>query len=194
MDDIESMDSVEVLKLIQDDKYTAKHCWRTAYYAELIAKELKLNEIDVHLVREAALIHDVGKIGVERSTLLKPSSLNEEEWNDIEGHPMASAAIATHLNNSPSIIQIIAQHHEQPDGLGYPHGLKAKQIDLKAAILRVADAFDAMTTNRPYSKAKTIKEAVKELKDSVGTKFEEKAVKALEAIVKREPTKKQIEL
>lgn len=188
------MNSVEVLKLIQDDKYTAKHCWRVAYYAELIAKELKLSEEDAWLVREAALIHDVGKIGVERATLLKPKELNEEEKHCIELHPLVGVAIATHLNNSPSIIQIIAQHHEQPDGNGYPHHLKAKQIDLKAAILRVADAFDAITTDRPYSKARTVGQALKELKDLVGTKFEEKSVNALEAILKREPKKKEIEL
>ncbi|MBI5884721.1 HD domain-containing protein [archaeon] len=143
---IDSIDSVEVLKLIQDDNYTAKHCWRVAYYAELIAKELGLNEVDVHLVREAALIHDVGKIGVEREILLKPDSLDEDEMNSIKRHPLVSASIATHLSNNPSIIQVIAQHHEQPDGQGYPNGLKGRQIDLKAAILRVADAFDAMTT------------------------------------------------
>lgn len=161
------------------DHYTHGHSESVARYAVGIATELRLNEEDKFHIRIAAMLHDVGKIGVPDMILNNPSELTEHEREIIRTHPMVGEHIVKQVPQLRKILPGILYHHERFDGMGYPCGLRAERIPLAARIICVADAFDAMTSNRPYREAMTMGQAMHELMIHRGTQFDPMCVDAL---------------
>jgi putative nucleotidyltransferase with HDIG domain len=161
------------------DPYTAGHSNRVAAYSVAIAAELGLPEADLPDLHTGAILHDIGKIGVVDSVLLKSTRLSEDEFDQIKDHPRRGARIIDAFNRSATVLGIVFHHHERYDGRGYPAGLRGVDIPLGARIVNVADAFDAMTTNRPYGRTKTHAEATVELQKGAGTQFDPRIVAAL---------------
>lgn len=161
------------------DPYTRGHSERVANYAEKIAQVLGLPEAEVERVRISALMHDVGKIGVEDKILGKAGPLTEEEYEIMKTHPTKGAVIMAQVPQLKDLIPGMKYHHENVDGTGYPEGLKGDEIPLAAKIVSVADTFDAMTTNRPYQKAMEITYVFERIRSFVGKKFEKRMVEAL---------------
>jgi len=128
-------------------------------------------------IRQAAILHDLGKIGISDKILLKNSKLTEEEYAQIKKHPQIAADILRPIHFLRSIIPYILYHHERWDGEGYPCGLKGEVIPVGARIIAIADVFQALTSNRPYRKAFSWEEAIKIIKEGSGTQFDPKIVK-----------------
>ena len=164
---------------------TALHSRVVARYAELTARELRLPEELVEDVRLAGLLHDVGKSGVSDAVVSKPAALTEEEWVEMRYHPEIGAAL---LNDAglEDVRQWILCHHERPDGTGYPRGLRGGEIPLGARILAVADAYEAMTNDRPYRRSIGRWRAREELRRGAGTQFDEVVVEAFLRAVERD--------
>ena len=154
------------------DLYTDKHMKDIAEYSVEIANKLGLSDNDIENIRKAALLHDIGKISVPDHILMKPGKLSEEEMEVIKKHPANGAKIIEPVEPLKYATKIIKHHQECYNGTGYPEGLRGKDIPLGARIIAVADAFGAMTTNRPYRRALSIGDAVKELKKCAGTQFD----------------------
>jgi putative nucleotidyltransferase with HDIG domain len=154
------------------DHYTKSHSENVTRYAVAVAREMALPEEDIEKIRWACELHDVGKIGIQDSILTKPAKLDKSEWEEMKQHSLKGAEILKSLDFLDGSIHQIEQHHERFDGKGYPYGLKGENILIGARIIAVADAFDAMTTNRPYSRALLLEEAVEELKKNKGTQFD----------------------
>ncbi|MHB1808465.1 MAG: bifunctional diguanylate cyclase/phosphohydrolase [Solirubrobacteraceae bacterium] len=163
----------------------ARHSETVGRYAELMGRALGLSEREIGRVRLAGLLHDIGKVGVPDSILQKPGSLTDEERETIERHPALGAQILDH----PSLADIrdwVGAHHERPDGRGYPRGLRGEAIPLQARILAVADAYEAMTSDRAYSAAMDPTAARAELERHARTQFDERVVDALIGVLNRE--------
>ncbi|MEO0137368.1 MAG: HD-GYP domain-containing protein [candidate division WOR-3 bacterium] len=154
------------------DKYTAGHSLRVAEYAVRIARRLNLEERQIELLRKACLLHDIGKIGIPDGVLNKKSPLTDKERSYIFRHPILGKEILSQMSEFHEILDIIYFHHEHYNGSGYPHGLKEDEIPLLARILAVADAYDAMLSERPYRPPKTKLEAIKELLNFSGKQFD----------------------
>ncbi|MCD6228404.1 MAG: response regulator [Candidatus Omnitrophica bacterium] len=171
------------------DHYTKSHSEHVSQYAVAIGREMGLSEREIEEIRQACQLHDLGKIGVHDYILTKPGKLTPEEWEEIRQHSLKSAEILKPLIFLGEAIDLIKQHHERYDGKGYPYGLKGDQIKLGARIIAVADSFDAMTTDRPYRRARTKEEAIEEIKKCSGTQFDPKVVEAFLRIVDKLPPK-----
>jgi len=176
------MGSIRMLANAIDEKdpYTRGHSERVAFYSALIAKHMGMTEEEVERVHLSGIIHDVGKIGIEDKILRKPAALTEEEYEIMKQHPRKGEKI---LEAVPLLKQMAGaglMHHENVDGSGYPDALKGDQIPLLGRIVSVADAFDAMTTDRPYSKAMTFEAALSRLRFLAGKKFDGACVDAIE--------------
>jgi putative nucleotidyltransferase with HDIG domain len=165
------------------DFYTDKHMKDIAEYSVDIAQKLELPEADVENIRMAALLHDLGKVTVPDNILKKPGRLSEEEMEIIRKHPAHGAKMIESIEPMKDARDIIRHHHEYFDGSGYPDGLKGDAIPLGARIIAVADAFDAMTTNRPYRKALPMDKVVKEMRDFSGIQFDPDIVEILITIL-----------
>jgi putative nucleotidyltransferase with HDIG domain len=165
------------------DHYTRGHSEAVARYATAIAKEFGFNEEEIERIYIAGLLHDIGKIGIKEEILLKPGKLTREEYEAIKEHPMIGAKILEPAGFHKDVMAAVSFHHERPDGFGYPEGLR--DIFLGASIINVADAFDAMTSERPYRPALSIEEAVSELKKHAGTQFNKDVVKKFVQILVR---------
>ena len=163
------------------DAYTRGHSERVAKYSEMIARQMKLSEDKVELIKYAALLHDVGKIGVAKKILSKPSQLSEDEYRKVQEHPDLGASILKDVEFLKDVMPAIQYHHEHFDGSGYGSGLEGATIPLVARIMTAADAFDAMTSVRPYRDAMTSLDAAKELRACIGTQFDVDVVDALVA-------------
>jgi diguanylate cyclase (GGDEF)-like protein/putative nucleotidyltransferase with HDIG domain len=159
------------------DSGTARHANTVGRYAEMMARELGLPSASVDRVRLAGILHDVGKIGVLDSILLKPAGLDESEWAEMRKHPEIGARILQSANIE-DIREWVLAHHERPDGGGYPRGLSGEQIPLEARILAVADAYEAMLGDRPYREGMGHNAARAELQRNAGTQFDERVVDA----------------
>lgn len=159
------------------DQYTYKHSERVVLYAEILARKLAMPEQDIKYLRYGAFLHDIGKIKIDMSILLKPNKLDTGEFEEIKKHPVIGANIAKEIPALYNSLPVILHHHERYDGKGYPHGLKGQDIPLFGRIAAIADSFDAMTTDRPYKKALTLDHAVGELKKNSGTQFDPELVK-----------------
>uniref|UniRef100_A0A7V3VTX5 HD domain-containing protein n=1 Tax=candidate division WOR-3 bacterium TaxID=2052148 RepID=A0A7V3VTX5_UNCW3 len=146
------------------DEYTAGHSLRVLDYAMKIAEELNLSKNDKELLKQACLLHDIGKIGIPDGILNKKGKLTEKEMMYIKNHPILAKKILGTVGDFQPILEIVYSHHERVDGKGYPEGLRHDKIPLLARIIAVADTFDAMTSERPYRRAKTKEEAIEELK------------------------------
>jgi len=160
------------------DPYTGGHTKRVLAYSMAIAKYMKLNEEEMEKLKIAAILHDIGKIGVEDKILRKKENLTEEEYQEMKKHPMVGVEILGHISQLKDIIPGMRYHHERTDGKGYPNGLKGNNIPLIARIISVADTYDAMTTTRPYHNALSNSKAVAELKRCAGTQFDKAVVYA----------------
>jgi putative nucleotidyltransferase with HDIG domain len=168
----------EVLEEI--DPYTRHHSVRVAEYAVRLARGMGRAEREVEEIEYAALVHDLGKIGPQHQHILqKPGSLSHEEQRTLRAHPAAGAEIVAKVRALRRSAEIVRSHHERPDGQGYPFGLRAQDVPLGARILNVSDAFDAMTSDRPYRRALTVDAALKELKRGAGTQFDTQVVDTL---------------
>jgi|GEM_PF-1329089 len=186
--ELELINSIKMLIRIINakDKYTYGHSERVGRYAVAIARALGLNEEDIRTIRMGAFLHDVGKIEISRSILMKKGPLTEEEFSIIKKHPFWGAGIIKAVESLSPTLPLIKFHHEHFNGKGYPLGLKGRQIPLHARIMAVADSFDAMTSNRPYSKRKNMEEAVKEIRRCSGTQFDPEIVDAFIRVLEEE--------
>jgi putative nucleotidyltransferase with HDIG domain len=168
------------------DTYTAGHSRRVASSASVIARELGLSGRELVVVDQAALLHDIGKIGVPDAVLLKEGPLTAAEWVVMRSHPEEGARIIERLGYLDEVVPGIRYHHERMDGRGYPDGLLGEEIPLAARIIHVADALDAMTTKRLYREERSFEEALEEIRRGRGTDFCSLCVDALErAVAKR---------
>ena len=167
------------------DPYTAGHSERVSMFAVAIGEELKLDAEAMETLRLGALLHDIGKIGVPDEVLRKSSALTTSEFETIKSHPSAGARILRSIPFLAPHIPIVELHHERPDGLGYPYGLRGEEIPLAARIVHVADAFDAMTSARAYRSGRIPVEAIAELRRCVGSDFDGPSVEALIAALPR---------
>ena len=167
------------------DPYTAGHSERVSTFAVAIGEEMKLDAEAQETLRLGALLHDIGKIGVPDEVLRKSAPLTAAEFESIKTHPTAGARILKSIPFLAPHIPIVELHHERPDGLGYPYGLRGDEIPLAARIVHVADAFDAMTSARAYRSGRIPVEAIAELRRCVGTDFDGPSVEALIAALPR---------
>ncbi|MEO0122879.1 MAG: HD-GYP domain-containing protein [candidate division WOR-3 bacterium] len=165
------------------DKYTAGHSMRVAEYAVRIAKIFNLDERQIEILRKACLLHDIGKIGIPDGVLNKKSPLTTKDRSYIYKHPKLGKEILGQMSDFQEILDIIYFHHERYDGSGYPNGLKNDEIPLLARILAVADAYDAMLSERPYRPAMSKFEAIKELLNSRGKQFDPEIVEKFVDII-----------
>ncbi|MGQ9898012.1 MAG: HD domain-containing phosphohydrolase [Acidobacteriota bacterium] len=166
------------------DPYTRGHSERVKMYSVLMAEHMGLSQEEIEDIRVAALLHDVGKIGIEDRILKKPAALTEEEYAVMKTHPEKGAKIMAEIPQMKKYVPGMYYHHECMDGRGYPIGLKGDQIPLMARIISVADTFDAMTTNRPYQRAMTTEVAVQKIWSFAGTRYDPNVVAALESALK----------
>lgn len=168
------------------DKYTNGHSMRVAKYAGMIASRMGLDDEKVEEITNMAMLHDIGKIGVPDAIINKPSNLSGEEYDIIKGHPGIGSDI---LSEMPEIKEIgvgARWHHERYDGTGYPDGLKGEEIPLEARIICVADAYDAMTSNRSYRKYMPQDKVEEEIRKGRGTQFDPKIADIMLDIIKED--------
>jgi HD-GYP domain-containing protein (c-di-GMP phosphodiesterase class II) len=181
------INSVRMLAAAIDakDPYTRGHSERVGRYSIAIGKNLALPEREMRNLRISALLHDVGKIGIDDRILRKPGALNDDEFEVMKQHPAKGAAIMSGVAQLIDIIPGMKYHHEKWSGGGYPDGLQGEQIPMQARIVAIADTFDAMTTNRPYQKAMELAYVVEKIKSFSGTRFDPRVVDAFVQAVKR---------
>ena len=160
------------------DAYTKGHSQAVARYAAQIAEELGIPKAKVELLKEMALVHDIGKVGIREAILNKEGALTPEEWEDMKQHPLIGEAILKPVFGDEEMLAIVRHHHERYDGTGYPDRLNKENINIFAAILAVADAYDAMTSDRAYRPRLNKEKAIAELKKHSGTQFNPKVVDA----------------
>jgi putative nucleotidyltransferase with HDIG domain len=185
-----------VLEMLADiidkrDPYTYRHSQQVAEYAVKIARRMGLSEAEVEIIRLSARIHDLGKLTLDNSILLKPERLTDAEYAIVKDHPRVGAEVARQLKSYQKGADYVLTHHEYFDGKGYPAGQSGEKIPLGGRILSVADAYDAMTSDRPYRKAKATAEAAQILRDCAGTQFDPKVVEAFLAVLVTLPVGKK---
>ncbi|MBW1810146.1 MAG: GAF domain-containing protein, partial [Deltaproteobacteria bacterium] len=165
------------------DAYTKGHSDRVTKYSLGIAKQMKLSRHSVRVIQYAGLLHDIGKIGISDTILHKKLRLTDDEWDVIRNHPLFGDSILGPLKFLNDAQEIVLRHHERYDGSGYPGQLVGEEIPLEARIIAVADAYDAMTSDRPYRKAMESQLAISEIKQASGIQFDSAVVEAFVAIV-----------
>jgi putative two-component system response regulator len=149
------------------DPYTHGHCERLSDYSDRLGEQLQLPEEQITALRRGGVVHDIGKIAVPDSILLKPGKLSEEEWRVMREHPLVGERICAPLKSFRIVLPIIRHHHEKFDGSGYPDGLRGQSIPITARVLQIVDVYDALTTERPYKRAFSPIEAVQTMKEEV---------------------------
>ncbi|MGD9906356.1 MAG: HD domain-containing phosphohydrolase, partial [Vicinamibacterales bacterium] len=169
-DELESAESVIVslaLTVEARDAYTEGHCDRLSTYAVALGRAIGLGDDDLAALRRGGILHDVGKIGIPDAVLLKPGRLSREEYELVKQHTVIGERLCAGLRSLAAVRPIIRQHHERLNGSGYPDGLRGDRISVLAQIIGVVDAFDAMTTDRPYRSALGLDRAIDELQRDV---------------------------
>lgn len=177
------VDAVQALTAAIDakDPYTRGHSQRVSDISVAIANEMGMDRDSIHHIRIGSMLHDVGKIGVSDAILLKPGSLTQEEYTEVKQHPLVGERMLRRVRTLRSELAAITEHHERLDGSGYPRGLKGDEISIIGRIVAVADAFDAMTSNRPYRAALSFEEAVLRLLGA-RDQYDQRCVNALIAV------------
>lgn len=172
------LDTIELLRLTVDakDVYTRGHSDRVAYYALKIGKAFNMSEDELEMLRLGGIFHDIGKIGTADDLLFKTQSLDESEYNEVKMHTLKGAHILSAVSMFKTVVPLIKCHHERMDGKGYPDGLKGDEIPFMARILSVADAFDAMTSDRLYRSKMGLEEAKSQLQKAAGSQFDSEVV------------------
>ena len=168
------------------DSETHGHSERVVSYSLRLGREYGLNSAEMKALEFGSLLHDIGKIGVPDSILRKPAKLTEEEWVRMREHPLHGQQILRGIEFLQGAARVVAQHHEKWDGTGYPLGLRSEEIDICARIFAVADAFDAITSDRVYRRGKPYEAAAQELDDWAGRQFDPKVVKAFHRVPKED--------
>lgn len=183
--DVELVASIKTLISVINakDKYTYAHSERLVFYSRLLAHKLNLSKIDTDTLVYGAYMHDIGKINISKEILIKKMPLTKEEWELLKEHPQNGIDIIKPVQSLEKIVPLILHHHENYNGTGYPNKLKGEDIPYLARVLTVVDSFDAMTSNRPYNKRKTYKEAMDELIKFSGTQFDAEIVKAFIQVI-----------
>ena len=164
------------------DKDTEGHCRRVVDYSLLMGRHLKFSDEELVRLSHGALLHDIGKIGVSDTILLKPGPLTDEEWAVMRTHPELGFMMVADVRQLERAREIILNHHERFDGKGYPHGLSGEGIPLGARVFTIADSFDAMVSDRPYRKGMSLAEARAEVRRCSGTQFDPTCVAAFDKI------------
>jgi len=171
------------------DFYTGEHCEHMVSLVVSIGKKLNLSEKEMEDLKHAAMLHDLGKIGIPDEILLKKGKLTDGEYDIIRKHPQIGAEIIRHIHFLKDVAPIVLYHHERFDGFGYCSGLKGKEIPLGARIIAIADVYQALTSDRPYRKAYPIPEALKIIKEGSGTQFDPEIVKLFFEIMQEKNSK-----
>ena len=161
------------------DSYTRGHSQRVADLSLKLAEELDVSEEERKEIYSAALLHDIGKIGVRDEVLLKPGKLTDDEMETIRSHPIFGDAILAPLKFLGKVAGMVKHHHERWDGKGYPDGLAAEQIPLASRIVAVSDTYDALTSDRPYRSRRTHEDALAIIEEESGAQFDPRVVDAL---------------
>lgn len=169
------------------DPYTGGHSARVMKYSIAIGREMDLREDVIEDIRLSSLLHDIGKVGIKDDILLKAGNLSAAEKEEVYKHPLIGARIVEAIAGSHNIIRGISEHHERYGGGGYPLGLKGDKISLAARIIAVADAYDAITTDRPYHTRYSAKEAYDEIIKGSPSRFDPKVIKAFSASFNKHP-------
>jgi putative nucleotidyltransferase with HDIG domain len=160
------------------DPYTAGHSLRVAEYSHTLATAMGLSGEDAEIIRVAAQLHDIGKIGIPDAVLQKPGLLTPEEYGLIKLHPQIGRKILEKVGRFEGLLSVVELHHENHDGSGYPYGLVGNAVPIEARIVHVADSFDAMTTTRSYRSALSLRAAIHEIERNAGQQFDPVAAKA----------------
>jgi putative nucleotidyltransferase with HDIG domain len=160
------------------DRFTRGHSERVRMLSLALGKRLGLDYQDLELLEQAAILHDIGKIGIDNIILRKQGKLTGREYSLVKTHPLIGDEILGPIKTLEDVRKTILQHHERHDGTGYPYGLKGDEICLKSKILSVVDTFDAMMTDRPYRKALSVSAVIGELRKNAGTQFDSSVVDA----------------
>jgi HD-GYP domain-containing protein (c-di-GMP phosphodiesterase class II) len=172
------------------DHYTYGHSRKVSDYSVAVAEALNLSQDRIATIRAAGLLHDIGKVGIPDSILNKKGALNKEEWEAVRVHPELGVEILKYITDLVSCLPAILHHHEHYNGKGYPSGLKESSIPIEARILAVADAYDAMTSSRPYREQLSSQQALNELKRCAGTQFDPELVDTFCKIIESTPLKR----
>lgn len=182
------LESIEVLRYTVEakDPYTRGHSDRVSEYSVLIGKKLNLSEEELKVLRIGGLFHDIGKIGIPDSILLKEAKLTDDEYSQIKNHPTIGAHILQNATIFKDILPIVKHHHEKYDGNGYPSRLKGEEIPLFARIAAIADTFDAMTSKRTYRDALSLDIVKAEIERCSGTQFDPELAKVFLSILDTE--------
>lgn len=175
------IDTIEALRLTVDakDYYTRGHSDRVSYYAAKLGEAYGLSSEDIELLKVGGIFHDIGKIGTADDILFKVEKLDFDEYEEIKKHPLKGAYILSAISMFKDVVPLVKYHHERYDGKGYPEGLKGEEIPILARILSVADAFDAMTSDRKYRSKLNLGEAINQFKMNSGTQFDPLVVEKL---------------
>lgn len=183
-DPLKSKDSLFHLfkTLDSKDPYTCMHMSRVQYYCEKICHFLECTDTETLEITLAGYLHDIGKMGVRDEILLKPGALSLEEWKEMKSHSNWGYEMVRSFPSLHRVALLLKHHHERIDGTGYPDGLKGEQIPFGSQVIAVADAFDAMTTDRPYRKAMSGQTALEILKSEEGIQFDPLVVRAFENV------------
>lgn len=168
------------------DPYTNGHSIRVAEYTRMLAEQAYTDQDEIHSIYNIALLHDIGKIGIPDSIISKPGKLTDEEYNIIKGHTLTGAKILSEIKSAPELIYGAKYHHERYDGKGYPCGLKGEEIPEISAIIAVADAYDAMTSNRSYRKLLPQETVKQEIEKGLGTQFNPKWGKIMLKLIEKD--------
>ncbi|MDI6758128.1 MAG: HD-GYP domain-containing protein [Candidatus Omnitrophota bacterium] len=168
------------------DSYTCGHSDRVAEYSEKIALKPGLSPTRIALLKKAALLHDIGKLGIHESILNKQEKLTKDEWKEVRGHPIIGEDILKSVSLDEEFLTAVRSHYERFDGKGYPDEINGDRIDIYAQIVAVADAYDAMTSTRAYRQNLSREAAIEELKKNCGTQFNPVIVEIFLKILKEE--------
>lgn len=169
-----------LVKTVNDhDTYTGGHSCRVATMCGDVARVLGFAKTEVAFLQQAGLVHDIGKIGIPDKVLNKTTRLSPHELYLVRLHPILGASILSRMPGMDRLVPIVLHHHECWDGSGYPSGVAGVRVPIEARIILVVDAFDAMTSNRPYGRVKTTEEALAELRANAGTQFDPMIVEAM---------------